>query len=103
MYVKNLYCKAIYPLRPMTFHWKLNDDTDEKLKRFCVELEYRLRPKITRFLLKRLDTEFDGDLSRFHFDIDMITKRISFSAQTPLEYIQGIEADFDMEINRNCC
>jgi hypothetical protein len=68
-----------------------------------VELEYQLRPKITRFLMDRLEIDYDGDFSDFYFDIDMDSKQITLSKKTPEEYLQRIGSDFEMEINQNCC
>ena len=87
----------------MKFNWILDEAADEKLKKFCIELEYQLRPKITRFLMARLDNECDGDFSAFHFDVNMITKNITLSERTPREYLQRIQSDFDREINFDCC
>ncbi len=87
----------------MTFNWILDEQADEKLKKFCVELEYQLRPKIMRFLMSRLEKECGGDFSCFYFDVDLGSRCITLSPKTPTRYISLIEADFEMEINRNCC
>ncbi len=87
----------------MKFNWILKEGKDEQLKRFCVDLEYSLRPKITRFLLDRVDNECKGDFSCFHFDVNMISKRITLSEKTPAKYLHLIKADFESEINHDCC
>ena len=87
----------------MNFNWIFKGKVDDKLKRFCVELEYQLRPKITRFLMDRLEIDYDGDFTDFHFDIDMESKQITLSKKTPEEYLQLVGSDFEMEINQNCC
>ncbi|NHF58137.1 hypothetical protein FK220_002210 [Flavobacteriaceae bacterium TP-CH-4] len=87
----------------MNFHWTFNETTDEQLKKFCIELEYQLRRKITRFLMDRVEKECQGDFSCFHFEVDMVAKRIALSPKTPSRFRQLIEADFETEINHNCC
>jgi hypothetical protein len=87
----------------VNFNWIFKDKADDKLKRFCVELEYQLRPKITRFLMERLEIDYDGDFSDFYFDVDMESKQITLSKKTPPEYLRLIASDFEMEINQNCC
>ncbi len=86
----------------MKFNWILKEGKDEQLKRFCVDLEYRLRPKITRFLLARVDNECNGDFSCFYFDVNMISKRITLSEKTPAKYLQLIKSDLESEINHDC-
>lgn len=86
----------------MYFNWILSNEADEKLKRLCIELEYQLRPKITRFLMARLDEDCCGDFSCFHFDVDMVTKNIRISDKTPARYIHRISSDFEMEVNGAC-
>lgn len=83
----------------MQFNWISYKPADENFNRLCVELEYQLRPKITRFLLSRIDEESVTDFSCFHFDIDIATQRVSLSKKTPLKYRNLIQMDFDREIN----
>ncbi len=62
-------------------------------------MEYRLRPKIMKFLLSKLDGDFPGDFSCFHFDVDVKNQWVWISKKTPQNYIEKIKADFDQEIN----
>lgn len=87
----------------MKFNWIIGQETDEKLHRFCIELEYRLRPRITKFLISRLDLESWADFTCFHFDIDLATKCVTLSDSTPRHYLQQIKSDFESEIGQNCC
>ncbi len=81
------------------FNWILSNELDESIRRYCIELEYQLRPKITKFLMARLENECNGDFSCFHFDVDLITKNITISPETPARFSRRIERDFDREIN----
>jgi hypothetical protein len=83
------------------FHWNSENHIDEDLYKFCVELEYKLRPKITRFLISRLDRECCGDFSCFHFNVDLYARQITIADKTPAKYTRRILKDFDLEINRN--
>ncbi len=83
----------------MKFNWILHKPADEGLKRMCVELEYQLRPKITRFLLSRFDEESVTDFSCFHFEVDTATRHVRLSEKTPLKYRNLIQMEFDREIN----
>jgi hypothetical protein len=83
----------------MNFNWILSNPADQAEKKRCVELEYSLRPKITKFLLERFENECDGDFSSFHFDIDMVTERVWVNRKTPLELIQKLNTEFDLVIN----
>ncbi|WP_297765463.1 hypothetical protein [uncultured Muriicola sp.] len=87
----------------MKFNWIISRDIDDDFRRYCIDLEYKLRPKITKFLMSRLDEEFGGDYSCFHFDVDMVTENISISNKTPVEYISLFSSDFEREINGTCC
>lgn len=62
-------------------------------------MEYSLRPKITKFLLKKIDGDSLGDFSSFHFDVDLQKRWVWISDKTPREIIQKILPDFDLEIN----
>ncbi|WP_431163517.1 hypothetical protein [Flagellimonas beolgyonensis] len=62
-------------------------------------MEYSLRPKITKFLLKKIDGDSLGDFSSFHFDVDLQKKWVWISEKTPMDIIQKILPDFDIEIN----
>ncbi len=83
----------------VNFNWILSNETDENLKRFAIELEYELRPLITRFLMVRLENECSGDFSSFHFDVDIDTRSISISDKTPIQFSRRIAKDFEREIN----
>jgi hypothetical protein len=83
----------------MNFNWILSNPADQAEKKRCVELEYSLRPKITKFLLERFENECDGDFSSFHFDIDMVTARVWVNVRTPQEFVEKLKIDFDLIIN----
>ncbi len=83
----------------VNFNWILSNELDESIRRHCIELEYQLRPKITKFLMARLEKECDGDFSCFHFDVDMISRNITISPLTPVHFSRRIERDFEREIN----
>ena len=74
-------------------------EMSESLKKACIDFEYQLRPKITKFLLARLETECCGDLSCFHFNIDLDSKWVWIGAKTPEDFASKIKVDFDNEIN----
>ncbi|WP_222984837.1 hypothetical protein [Flagellimonas meishanensis] len=86
-------------LTAVKFNWIISEKNNAKIQQACIDLEYRLRPKITRFLMDRLDAEFDGNFNCFHFDVDMKNRWVWISEKTPLKYIEHIKADFDREIN----
>ncbi|MEM1257227.1 MAG: hypothetical protein AAGC45_10040 [Bacteroidota bacterium] len=84
----------------MKFNWKFpTNELSEELKKTCIELEYQLRPKITKFLLERMDVECCGDLTCFHFDVDVLSRWVWIGHETPRAYVDKIQADFDTEIN----
>ncbi len=87
----------------MKFNWILSNDMDESIKRYCIDLEYQLRPKITKFLMARLEKECGGDFSCFHFDVDLVSKNIRISPMTPSRFARLIKRDFEREINSVCC
>jgi hypothetical protein len=82
----------------MNFNWITDKSSDKTIQRQCIELEYRLRPKITRFLLTRLEKECRGDFSCFYFDVDLASRTVSISPKTPVKYSRRIAEDFDREI-----
>ena len=84
----------------MNFQWKSANHIDEELYKFCVELEYQLRPRITRFLISRLERECCGDFSCFHFDVDLNLQQITISDKTPIKLSKKIWGEFDHEINQ---
>ncbi|MDC6366707.1 MULTISPECIES: hypothetical protein [Flavobacteriaceae] len=83
----------------MKFNWLISGDTNPAVKKACIDLEYHLRPKITKFLLSKLDSECCGDFSCFHFDVDMDNQWVSISEKTPKEYIDKLQAEFHQAIN----
>lgn len=82
----------------MTFNWITGQDDGPAPKKLCIDLEYRLRPRITRFLMDRLERELHGDFSAFHFDVDLLRREVRISDKTPAEYARRIAADFNIEL-----
>jgi len=93
-----VYCTS-YTCEIVKFNWLFSGDDNPAMKRTCIDLEYKLRPKITKFLLSKLDSDYSGDFSRFCFDVDVDRKWVSISDKTPKELISKIWADFDAAIN----
>ena len=91
------YCQPLI----MKFNWISVNEVDEKVKKLCIDIEYKLRPKITRFLMSKLEQECGGDFSCFHFDVDLEKQNVSIARPTPLKYKRRIAIDFDREINQN--
>ena len=83
----------------MKFNWITSKTADQSQKKRCIELEYALRPKITKFLLERFESECHGDFSNFYFDVDVITERVWVNSNTPQVYIEKLKGDFDLIIN----
>ena len=81
------------------FNWVISGKTDPATKKVCIDLEYQLRPKITKFLLSKLDADCCGDFSCFHFDVDVENKWVTISKRTPQRFIDKVQRDFDTEIN----
>ncbi|MDT0622309.1 hypothetical protein [Croceitalea vernalis] len=84
----------------MKFNWIFSNNADKNLQKQSVELEYRLRPKITKFLMEHLEQECCGDFSCFYFDVDMKTQRVLLSEKTPKNFFDKIKNEFDIQINR---
>ncbi|MUH34807.1 hypothetical protein D9O36_03040 [Zobellia amurskyensis] len=82
----------------MTFNWIAGREIDERLHRLCIELEYEFRPKIIKFLIANFDMEGCSDFSCFHFDVNLVSKRVTLSDDTPLIYLQQIKPDFDQKL-----
>ncbi|MEM9077662.1 MAG: hypothetical protein AAGC43_11500 [Bacteroidota bacterium] len=82
----------------MKFNWIIPVD-DTITKKVCIDLEYRLRPRITRFLLSQYDSDHLIDFSKFYFDVDLKNQWIWISEKTPQDYIERIKENFDIEIN----
>ncbi|SHJ20057.1 hypothetical protein [Pseudozobellia thermophila] len=85
----------------MTINWIVGAEADENLKRYCVDFEYRLRPKITKYLISRLDPDYCSDFSCFQFDVDLPGRCIRLSDKTPSRYYCLLEPDFEREIDFN--
>ncbi len=84
----------------MKFNWISEREIDDSLRKFCIELEYRLRPRITRFLMERLEYECRGDFSSFHFDVDLNLGQLRIGKNTPVQLTNKIALDFQKEFNR---
>ena len=84
----------------MKFNWIFNKETDSTEKQRCIDMEYKLRPRITRYLIARMEQECHGDFSQFCFDVNMRTLKVTLSDKTPQEYLSKLKSDFDMEINK---
>ena len=83
----------------MKFHWVGINPKDRKTKKLCIELEYDLQSKITKFLMKRLEHECEGDFSAFEFDVDPIQAQIIIGENTPAIWAKAIREDFEKHIN----
>ncbi|MCE2612846.1 hypothetical protein LVD13_07675 [Flavobacteriaceae bacterium D16] len=83
----------------MRFNWISEKEIDDSLRKLCIDLEYRLRPRITRFLMDRLEYECEGDFSSFHFDVDLTSGKLFISGKTPLGLTQKIASDFQKEFS----
>lgn len=87
----------------MHFHWIFDGNQDQIDQRELIELEYRLRPRITRFIMDTLGFDRCDDFSCFHFDLDMVRREIRISEKTPEEYTKLLRMGFQDEIGANCC
>jgi len=83
----------------MKFHWVGVDVKDRNAKKLCIELEYDLQSKITKFLMKRLEDECQGDFSAFEFDVDPFQAQILIRENTPALWAEVIREDFEKRIN----
>ena len=83
----------------MKFHWVGMNPEDRNAKKLCIELEYDLQTKITKFLMKRLEHECQGDFSAFEFDVDPKQARIAIAENTPSIWAEAIREDFEKRIN----
>ncbi len=83
----------------MKFTWISEKEIDDSLYKFCIELEYRLRPRITRFLMERLEYECRGDFSAFHFDVDLGSRELRIGENTPMVLARKIAKDFREEFS----
>ncbi len=83
----------------MRFNWILNDTADDKLHKLCVDIEYKLRPKIVKFLILNFDfIDCCTDFSCFHFNVDLCTNTVTVDEQTPSFYREAITLRFEQEI-----
>lgn len=89
--------KTVATITAMKFNWISDQEIDDSQSRFCIELEYRLRPRITRFLMDRLEYECRGDFSAFHFDVDLSTQELRIGKNTPMQFASKIASDFRRE------
>ncbi len=98
--IKLLFFPILFSLtiQLVKFNWIIPEE-DSSTKKVCIDLEYRLRPRITKFLLGQYDSDFLIDFSKFHFDVDLKNQWIWISEKTPQDYIDRIKEDFDIEIN----
>lgn len=83
----------------MRFRWTAGQGVGEAGYRFCLDLEYKLRSRITRFLIDRLDQEELPDFSNFIFDVDLCNSRVSLSPETRTLLDPHFCMAFDREIN----
>ena len=92
---------SILFFKTVHFNWLNSDNETPAIKRACIDMEYSLRSRITKFLLRKIDGEQALDFSAFYFDVDFKRKWVWISEKTPQEYINKILPDFDTEINGN--
>jgi hypothetical protein len=85
------------------FHWIPKKDQDQIDQKELIDLEYQLRPRITRFIMDTLGFDCCDDFSCFHFELDMEKREIRISDQTPEEYSKLLRMGFHDEIGANCC
>ncbi len=83
----------------MKFQWISGKRIDEELGKFCIELEYQLRPKITRFLIAHPDFEGLPDFSGFYFEIDMKLQQVIMNHVQPEILSSKLKRDFDRDVN----
>ena len=84
----------------MKFNWIINFDATDETKKLCLDMEYFLREKISKFLITNWDDLMD-DFDKLVFDIDMVTKEINISDDSPLYLKSVIQKDFYREFNPN--
>lgn len=87
----------------MKFNWIFTKKADQRQKIRCIDLEYQLRPRITRFLLEQFDSEesFEENFSRFHFDVYVETEMVYMGEDTPDNYLRRMASQFDLIFNGN--
>ncbi|GMN10846.1 hypothetical protein MTsPCn9_29900 [Croceitalea sp. MTPC9] len=84
----------------MRFNWIISFDVNDEMKKLCVDMEYLLREKISKFLISNWDDLMD-DFDKLVFDIDMVTKEITISDKSPLHITSIIQDKFYREFNPN--
>ncbi|SFR53085.1 hypothetical protein SAMN04490243_2670 [Robiginitalea myxolifaciens] len=87
----------------MKFNWITAGIPGPEIEKHIIELEYQLRPRITRFLMRYFDPEVHEDFRAFQFDVDLARREIRISENTPRNYVQRVSCDFMNEIGLNCC
>jgi hypothetical protein len=85
------------------FHWIFKEDQQQVDQKELIDLEYHLRPRITRFIMDTMGFDCYDDFSCFHFDLDMVKREIRISDKTPEEYVRLLQIGFRDEIGANCC
>ena len=100
---KSSYIEGLYQTKAVTFNWITEGTPDPDQRKYCIELEYQLRPRITRFLMKHLDPEHHEDISVFHFDVDLLRNEVRISDKTPSDYTSRVACAFMQEIGMKCC
>ena len=83
----------------MHFNWILTNPEDQGQKQRSIEMEYILRPKITKYLMERFESECQGDFSCFHFDVDVRKDLVTISPKTPPRFRLVALKDFDFFVN----
>lgn len=86
-------------VRTVHFNWIYTNPTDQNQQARSIEMEYALRPKITKYLMERFESECCGDFSCFHFDVDVLNNVVSISPKTPPRYRLIALKDFDFFVN----
>ncbi|MFD2585999.1 hypothetical protein ACFSQJ_03605 [Croceitalea marina] len=84
----------------MRFIWTNTFEATDETKKLCLDMEYLLRKKISRFLISNWDELMD-DFDKLVFDIDMVTKEITISDDSPIGLKNIILQDFYREFNPN--
>ena len=100
---KNVTFKSSIHLTTVHFHWIFNGEQEELDKKELIDLEYQLRPRITRFIMDRIGFDCCEDYSCFHFDIDLDRREVRISDKTPEKYTTVLSVEFAREIGVNCC
>lgn len=83
----------------MRFRWTADQGISEAGYRFCVDLEYKLRSRITRFFIQHLGADESLDFSRFIFEVDLENSQIRLAPETRELLDPRFCMEFDREIN----